>query len=74
MRFFVYYSSSKLVVGGGGGDEVPRARRKLLGAKERTNNKLKPHLASTLGFEPRYFDGRRELSLLRHPLPPPPLP
>ena len=27
--------------------------KKLLGAKERTNNKLNPHMASTPGFEPR---------------------
>ena len=41
--------------GGGGGvwNGVPGTRRKLLGAKERTNNKLNPHLASTPGFEPR---------------------
>ena len=38
---------------GKGGKGVPGARRKLLGAKETTNNKLNPHLASTPGFEPR---------------------
>ena len=29
------------------------AKKKTLGAKERTNNKLNPHMASMLGFEPR---------------------
>ena len=36
---------------GEGKTEVPG--EKPLGAKERTNNKLNPHMASTTGFEPR---------------------
>ena len=35
---------------GEGKTGVPR--EKPLGAKERTNNKLNPHMASTPGFEP----------------------
>ena len=34
----------------GGKTGVPR--EKPLGARERTNNKLNPHMASTPGFEP----------------------
>ena len=43
---------------------------KPLGAKERSKNKLKPHMASSPGFEPgpHWWAGRRALSLLRHPL------
>ena len=40
---------------------------KPLGAKERTNNKLDLHMASTLVFDNGYIDGRRVLSPLRHP-------
>ena len=39
---------------------------KPLGARERTNNKLNPHMVSTAGFEP-WQCGRRALSPLRHP-------
>ena len=39
-----------------------------LGAKERTNNKLNPHMASTQGCEPGHTGGRRVLSPLRHRL------
>ena len=34
------------------GGKPESAGDKLLGGKERTNNKLNPHMASTLGFEP----------------------
>ena len=42
-------------------------RKKPLGARKRTKNKLNPHMASTLRFEPEHFGGRRWLSPLRHP-------
>ena len=35
------------------GENQSAKRKKTLGAKERTNNKLYPHMASMLGFEPR---------------------
>ena len=42
---------------------------KPLGAKERTNNKLNPNMASMWEFEPRpHIGGRRPLSPLYHPL------
>ena len=42
---------------------------KPLGAKERTNNKLNPHMASTPeDFHPGHIGGRRALSPLPHPL------
>ena len=41
--------------------KVPR--EKPLGARERTSNNLKPHMASTPGF----IGGRRVLTPLRHP-------
>ena len=41
---------------------------KPLGARERTNNKLNPHMASTPGVEnPGHIGGMRALSPLRHP-------
>ena len=40
---------------------------KPFGARERTNNKLNPHMASTLVFDNGYIDGRRVLSPLRYP-------
>ena len=43
--------------------------KKTLGAKERTNNKLNPHLVSMPGYEPRpHWWERQALSPLRHPL------
>ena len=42
-------------------------REKPLGAKERTNNKLNPHMVSTQGFKPRPHWWRRVLLPLRHP-------
>ena len=44
--------------------------KKPLGAKERTNNKLNPHMLSTPGFEPGPFVGRLVLSSLRATLAP----
>ena len=41
---------------------------KPLGARERTNNKLNPHMPSMPGVEPGHIGGRRALSPLRHPL------
>ena len=41
---------------------------KPLGARERTNNKLNPHMASTRDLNPDHIGGRRGLSPLRHPL------
>ena len=37
---------------------------KPLGARERTSNKLSPHMESTLGFEPGHIGERRVLSPL----------
>ena len=36
-----------------GENRSAQRKKKTLGAKERTNNKLNPHMASMLGFEPR---------------------
>ena len=36
-------------------------------AKEKTNNKLNPHMASILGFEPGHIVGRLVLTPLPHP-------
>ena len=44
---------------GGGGGETGVPEQKPVGAKERSNNNLNPHMASTPGFEPG--------SPLRHP-------
>ena len=42
---------------------------KPLGARERTNNKLNPHMASMPGVDqPGHIGGRQALSPLRHPL------
>ena len=49
---------------GEGKTEVPG--EKPLGVRERTNNKLNPHMASTPGVEPGPH--RRALSALGHPL------
>ena len=45
-------------------------REKPLGARERTNNKLNPHMASTPGLNPSHIAGRRVLSPLHHPCSP----
>ena len=47
-----------------GKPEYPK--EKPLGARERTVNKLNPHMASTPGFEPGHIGGRRVLSPLCH--------
>ena len=41
---------------------------KPVGSRERTNNKLNPHVASMPGVEPSHIGGRRALSPLCHPL------
>ena len=42
---------------------------KPLGARERTNNKLNPHMASMPGVDqPGHIGGRQALSPLGHPL------
>ena len=42
---------------------------KPLGAKEKTNNKLNPHMASTSGFEPGpHWWEASALTTMRHPL------
>ena len=46
-------------------------QEKTLEAGTRTNNKLNPHMAPTLGFEPQsHTGGRRVLSPLHHPCSP----
>jgi len=40
---------------GWGGVETGVSGEKPLGARERTNNKLNPHMASTPGFEPGLY-------------------
>ena len=53
-----------LVFEGRGKPEYPG--EKPLGAKERTKNKLNPHVASTPGFEPGHSGEKQALSPLRH--------
>ena len=44
---------------------------KPLGARERTNSKLNPHMGSMPGVDqPGHIGGRQALSPLRHPLAP----
>jgi len=43
-------------------------KKLLAGTKERTNNKLYPHMASRPGFEPGSHGGRQVLLPLLHPL------
>ena len=47
--------------------ENQSTRRKILGARTRTNNKLNPHMTTSPGIEPGHIGGRRVLSPLRHP-------
>ena len=47
---------------------------KTLGARERTNNKLNPHMVWTPGLEPGHIGGRQVLYAMRHPCPPRPPP
>ena len=42
-------------------------REKTLGARERTNNKLNPHMVWTPGLEPSHIGGRQVLYAMRHP-------
>ena len=52
-------------------EESTRTRvpgEKPLGARERTINKLNPHMALTTRFEPGHIGGRQAISPLRHPL------
>ena len=49
--FLVELEVGNVGFGGEGNTRVPG--EKPLGARERTNNKLNPHMASTPGFEPR---------------------
>ena len=51
-------------------EENRRTRRKTLGARMRTNNKLNPHMTPGPGIEPGHIGGRRVLSPLRHPCSP----
>ena len=60
------WNSEMLVFGERGKLEYPE--KNPLGAKERTNNRLNPHMASTPGFEPGPHWWGRALSPLRNPL------
>jgi len=55
------------------GERKTEARRKTLGGRGRTNNKLNPHMTTGPGIEPgtHLWAGRRALSPLRHPCPSP---
>ena len=60
------WSNLEMLVFGERKTRVPG--EKPLGARERTNNKLNPHMALTPRFEPSHIGGRGALSPLRHPL------
>ena len=59
-----------LVFGERGKPEYPEKNLSDVGAEKRTNNKLNPHMTSSLGIEPGHIGGRRVLSPLRHPCSP----
>ena len=58
------------IVGFWGEGKTGVLEEKGLGAKERTNNKLNPHMALTPGFEPgpQWWEAIQALSPLRHSL------
>jgi len=56
LPFLVELDFGKVAIGGEGKTPVPR--EKPLGAREKTNNKLNPHIVSTLGFQPSHQDSQ----------------
>ena len=64
VRFRSNWNLEALVNMKRGKPEYPE--KKTLGTKERTNNKLNPHMVSTQDSYPGHIGGRQVLSPLRH--------